>query len=204
MKFHPKNIVGDKFYTLLGLIVSVGLVLLLLGLVYKGKVKYSDVEDIIYWGVTAIMTFFGFLGKEKPKGGTPIAVLLLICVLPGCTTFKKCQNKFGTVVADSIQVVTELVIPRDSVSVTFKTDTLKSYQTIIKEENRAKVIIQKLQDVYKITADCDSAVKRDTTTVYVDRLVFNETPPFWKVWQNWAIAFLVLLLFALLVKLIGK
>lgn len=85
-----------------------------------------------------------------------VAALLLLC-LASCVTERKCLQKFGNVLTDTVTVhqTVKLTVPRDSAVLRITTDTT----VVVKEvhQGRATVRIVREPHYTYVTAECDSA-----------------------------------------------
>lgn len=93
---------------------------------------------------------------------TTKAILLLLCVLSltfffsSCASYKRCRDKFATTVTDSVrvQVPVSVLVPRDSVVMSFVTDTTYFHKEI--QQGRAKVIVERTNQITTVQAECDT------------------------------------------------
>lgn len=109
----------------------------------------------------------------------------LICVLLlsiwGCVTYRKCEQKFGTVHIDTtyVEKPVTVLVPKDSVVLSLKTDTTTVYKEI--QQGRAKIIYSRTHEKTIVQADCDSVVVTKTIRVPVEsKHITWGVNPFWK------------------------
>ncbi len=109
---------------------------------------------------------------------TTLCTLLLIFSMCSCASFKRCQQKFGSTVTDSvrIQVPVSVIVPRDSVVTSFLTDTTYLYKEI--QQGRAKVIVERTNTVTTVQAKCDTVTVTKLVPVKVPgpRVVWGVAP----------------------------
>lgn len=107
-----------------------------------------------------------------------LCTLCLIFSLCCCTSFKRCQQKFGSTVTDSVKipVPVSVLVPRDSVVTSFVTDTTYLYKEI--QQGRAKVIIERTNTITTVEAKCDTVTVTKIVPVKVagPRVVWGVAP----------------------------
>jgi hypothetical protein len=105
--------------------------------------------------------------------------LLIVFTISSCATYKRCSQKFQTAtVADSVKVLVPVtvIVPKDSVVTQFVTDTTYLYKEI--QQGRARVIVERTNNITTVQAKCDSVLI--TKTIYVKvpgpRVVWGVSP----------------------------
>jgi hypothetical protein len=94
-----------------------------------------------------------------------LIIVGLIMLCSGCATYNRCLQKFGSELSDSVTVAVPvaIIVPKDSVIMTFVTDTTYFYKEI--QQGRAKVIVERTNTVTTVQARCD------TVTIVKTKLV---------------------------------
>lgn len=111
-------------------------------------------------------------------------LIALIILLSGCTTYRSCVRKFGqTLARDSVSIPVTVSIPRDSVVLSFMTDTIPVYDTIRKESPNGRAIIKIVKDTSgRVTAICDCKDSIVTVTAKCPPVLHLEDPPdYWRI-----------------------
>lgn len=83
-------------------------------------------------------------------------IVFSLCLLASCTTLKRCERKFSTILTDTVIVKKQIVVnvPKDSAVLRIKTDTTTIYKEI--HQGRATVRIIREPTFTTVYATCDS------------------------------------------------
>ncbi|TKT89489.1 hypothetical protein [Dyadobacter frigoris] len=105
--------------------------------------------------------------------------VLLFLFATSCVTYKNCERKFSkSVVADSVKIMVpvSVLVPKDSVILSFKTDTTYLYKEI--QQGRAKVIVERTHTITQIKAECDTVTiyKKVPYKVPGERVIWGVAP----------------------------
>ncbi len=115
--YNFENIKKDKLTTALGLLIIIASVVSVFTL---PEVTWSDAVIGALFG----LSLFPLKINKDKKGAFIIALVVLfgaVLGLPSCTTFQKCQNKFGNM-GDTVYVKSKVII-HDTVTVISEGDT---------------------------------------------------------------------------------
>lgn len=111
---------------------------------------------------------------------TLFLLILSVFLLTSCASYKRCQVKFATTLTDSVKVnvPVSVIVPRDSVVTSFKTDTTYLYKEI--QQGRAKIIVERTHTITTVQARCDSVIITKTIRVKVPgpQVVWGVKPAF--------------------------
>jgi len=122
-----------------------------------------------------------------------ILFLILVLAATSCVTYEKCARKFGNTVSDTIRVTipVSVLVPRDSVITSFKTDTTYLYKEV--QQGRAKVIFERTHTITTVQAQCDTITVTKLVPVKVPAKVIK-----WGVAPWYKTAFLITASFLLM------
>jgi hypothetical protein len=168
--FSLSNIYKSPISTVLGLLVLYFMYELV-------KTKIISMEAASPTLIFVLCAFF--YGNKKPPQSPQIpynpffifASLFLSMSLFSCKTFRKLPKTQ----IDTLRVIYEKTIPKDSVSIRVINDTLR--HTIIEKQGRATIILEKQKEYIQATAICDTILIRDTLKVLTEKYILQEQKP---------------------------
>lgn len=167
-----RNFIDGKFTTILGLSVLTYLFYMI-----TTNAKFT-LEGCLPFALPIIHFFFTKTDKgdsnqqaTPTNTGTNLVLVLLIPLLFSCEVFKK-TPKISKI--DTLQVIKETIIQKDSVNMIFRHDTLRTFERIIERQGRATIIYQKDSVITRILAKCDSIVIKDTIKVPYEKIIYKE------------------------------
>jgi hypothetical protein len=101
------------------------------------------------------MMMFVRLNPRKPSTFMWLTILLLLLsmLLSCCTTYRRCSRKFASLSQDTITLTVPVIVPKDSVTISYLTDTLKITDTIYSQSGRARIKVYR--DTIKTYVECD-------------------------------------------------
>lgn len=108
------------------------------------------------------------------------SLILVLLLLTSCVTYKRCKEKFSTVVDSvTIELPVEVKIPKDSISLRYINDTLR--HTIIREQGRAKIIIHRDSIFTEVRVICKDSIIYISKTIKVPvaQKYEDQATPWW-------------------------